>query len=68
MLAGSLAASYLFLLNVFLNRFWSYPSHSHLHDYYKFEFFQNMSIIGGMLVLVSTGPGNVSLDEQKKKW
>ncbi|KAF0993172.1 hypothetical protein HZS_7057 [Henneguya salminicola] len=67
-LAGITAALWLMANNVFHNSFWRYEAHTHHHDYYKFDFFQTMSVIGGLLLLVSIGPGGASIDERKKRW
>ncbi|KAF1744887.1 hypothetical protein MXB_4194 [Myxobolus squamalis] len=67
-LTGLVAATWLMVNNLIHNSFWQYAAHSHQHDYFKFDFFQNMSIIGGLLLLVSIGPGLASMDERKKRW
>ncbi|KII72135.1 Surfeit locus protein 4 [Thelohanellus kitauei] len=67
-LAGLAAAAWLMLSNLVHNSFWKYEPHTHHHDYYKFDFFQTMSVIGGLLLLVSIGPGSASVDERKKRW
>ncbi|KAF5209242.1 hypothetical protein E0198_004518 [Clavispora lusitaniae] len=35
-------------------------------DFLKYEFFQTMSIVGGLLIIVNAGAGALSIDEKKK--
>jgi uncharacterized membrane protein YphA (DoxX/SURF4 family) len=55
-------------VNVLAYPFWTLPSDKHQHDFYKYSFFQTLSVIGGLLYVVALGPGDVSLDEHKKRW
>lgn len=58
----------LSVINILANPFWMIESSKPLHDFLKYDFFQTMSVIGGLLFIVALGPGGVSLDEHKKRW
>ncbi|KAF9366421.1 hypothetical protein BGX34_003042 [Mortierella sp. NVP85] len=57
---------FLSVFNIVVNNFWS-TDHAYLQkDFIKYDFFQTLSIMGGLLLLVSIGPGGMSVDEKKK--
>eukprot|EP00735_Rhodelphis_limneticus_P011549 TRINITY_DN4664_c0_g1::TRINITY_DN4664_c0_g1_i1::g.19519::m.19519 TRINITY_DN4664_c0_g1::TRINITY_DN4664_c0_g1_i1::g.19519 ORF type:complete len:272 (-),score=55.88,sp/O74559/SURF4_SCHPO/36.96/4e-47,SURF4/PF02077.10/2.7e-72,K_trans/PF02705.11/0.89 TRINITY_DN4664_c0_g1_i1:408-1223(-) len=58
----------LTLWNLCSNNFWSLSEHDLDRDVYKYYFFQNLSILGGLLLLLSLGPGGLSIDEKKKMY
>merc|ERR1712216_533579 len=51
--------------NVSLYPFWSV--NERLRDFYKYYFFQTLSVMGGLLLLVLYGPGGLSMDQGAKK-
>lgn len=59
-------AGYLLFMNVWINAFWTLDYRSSHRDLYKYDFFQTLSIVGGLLMLISLGPGRVSVDQAKR--
>ncbi|KAJ9660451.1 ER-derived vesicles protein erv29 [Neophaeococcomyces mojaviensis] len=65
-LSAVLLVVLLSVFNVLVNNFWTlHPHHPH-KDFAKYDFFQILSIVGGLLLLVNMGPGQISVDEKKK--
>jgi uncharacterized membrane protein YphA (DoxX/SURF4 family) len=48
------------------NQSWQLHEHHPHKDFAKYDFFQILSIVGGLLLLVNSGPGQFSIDEKKK--
>jgi uncharacterized membrane protein YphA (DoxX/SURF4 family) len=63
---GALLVIIMAVCNSLQNHFWTLP-HDGERDTRMFYFFQNLSIIGGLLLLISTGSGKYSLDRYGKK-
>jgi len=59
---------FLSVFNVIFNNWWSVHSSHPDRDFLKYDFFQTLSIMGGLLLLVSVGPGGISMDEKKKAY
>ncbi|CAJ0752930.1 19969_t:CDS:2, partial [Entrophospora sp. SA101] len=47
---------FLSVFNVLINNFWSVHHADPQRDFLKYDFFQTLSIVGGLLLLVSMGP------------
>lgn len=58
----------LSVFNVIINNWWSVNRESHMRDFLKFDFFQTLSVVGGLVLLVATGPGSFSIDEKQKDY
>ncbi|KAK4057411.1 ER-derived vesicles protein erv29 [Microbotryomycetes sp. JL221] len=54
------------IFNFFVNNWWSiHPTHPQ-RDFLKYDFFQTLSIVGGLLLLVNLGPGDISFEQKKR--
>lgn len=58
--------SFLCISNIVVNQWWNRSSTAIERDFLRYDFFQTLSIIGGFLLLVKDGPGELSLDEKNK--
>ncbi|KAK9762099.1 ER-derived vesicles protein erv29 [Basidiobolus ranarum] len=57
---------FLTTFNILMNNWWSIHHNHPARDYLRYDFFQILSIVGGLLLLINIGPGTLSLDEKKK--
>lgn len=66
--SASILTFLLALHNCWTNHYWTYSYKDSRRDYLRYEFFQTLSIVGGLLLIVNTGAGELSIDEKKKKF
>jgi uncharacterized membrane protein YphA (DoxX/SURF4 family) len=67
--SASFLVTFLCIMNVIVNNWWTvHHSNTYKRDVTKYNFFQCLSIMGGLLVLISIGPGHLSYDEKKKDY
>jgi len=65
-MACFVAVCWLSLINIWFNDFWMHSPNNIIMDYKKFDFFQTVTVIGGLVTLIMIGPGEMCLDEMKK--
>lgn len=65
--SATLLVALLCIINLLINNWWSSAHRSHQREFLKYDFFQCLSITGGLLSLLSVGPGRLSYDGKRKK-
>lgn len=66
--SATFLVSLLCIINMLVNNWWSVQHSNYKRDFLRYDFFQCLSIMGGLLLLVSIGPGGFSYDEKKKEF
>jgi hypothetical protein len=64
-LSATFLVMVLSLMNLLINNFWSLHHTSPARDFARYDFFSTLSIMGGLVLLVSSGPGALAVDKKK---
>lgn len=58
----------LCIVNMLVNQWWKHAYNSPERDFLRYDFFQTLSVIGGFMLLLNGGPGDLSFDKKKKEF
>lgn len=64
-LCSTILIIWMTTLNFIVNDFWSHASTSVMYDFKRYDFFQTLTVVGGLQLLLALGPGHIALDEKK---
>jgi uncharacterized membrane protein YphA (DoxX/SURF4 family) len=64
-LCSTILIIWLTTLNFIVNDFWSHASTSVMYDFKRYDFFQTLTVVGGLQLLLALGPGHLALDDKK---
>ena len=65
--SAMLLVAILCIVNILMNPWWKHGHGSAERDFLRYDFFQTLSIIGGFMLLLNSGPGGMSFDKLRKK-
>ena len=66
--SAMLLVAILCVVNMFINQWWKHGQGSPERDFLRYDFFQTLSIIGGFMLLLNSGPGDLSFDKKRKEF
>ena len=66
--SAMLLVAVLSVVNMFINQWWKHGHGSPERDFLRYDFFQTLSIIGGFMLLLNSGPGDMSFDKKRKEF
>lgn len=65
-LSAAVLVVMLSIQNLIKNPYWRYAASHPSRDFLRYEHFQTLSIVGGLILVASAGAGKISIDEKKK--